>query len=117
MFSDVKGTGTIVENYGNKTRQVEVLNYKKARPHLGKNSDAIAKIHTKNQGIDIKNTLYAVKTKNVVTGDVLFGLQFDNRAARLFAEMNKQDNMPKMAKVRHDKSKIFGNHILPTFLA
>ena len=100
MFSDVKGTGTIVENYGNKTRQVEVLNYKKARPHLGKNSDAIAKILTKNQGIDIKNTLYAVKTKNVVTGDVLFGLQFDNRAARLFAEMNKQDNMPKMAKIK-----------------
>lgn len=100
MFSDIKGTGTIVENYGDKTRQVKVLDYKKARPHLGNNSDKIANILTKNQGIDIKNTLYAVKTKNVVTGDVLFGLQFDNRAARLFAEMNKQDNMPKMSKIK-----------------
>tara|TARA_Y100000588_G_scaffold777_3_gene1043 strand:+ start:4438 stop:5778 length:1341 start_codon:yes stop_codon:yes gene_type:complete len=107
MFSDVKGTGTIVENYGGRTNQIKVLNYSKARKHLGHNSDQIARILTKNQGIDIKNTLYALKTKNIATGDVLFGLQFDPRAARLFADMNKQDNLPKMKKIKAflDKNK------------
>tara|TARA_R110002110_G_scaffold93458_6_gene243154 strand:- start:6019 stop:7356 length:1338 start_codon:yes stop_codon:yes gene_type:complete len=107
MFSDIKGTGTIVENYGTKSNQIKVLNYSKARPHLGNNSNQIAKILTKNQGIDIKNTLYALKTKNIATGDVLFGLQFDPRAARLFADMNKQDNLPKMKRIKSflDKNK------------
>lgn len=101
MFSDLKGTGTIVEKYGDVTKQVKIMDYKRASGlgHLGKNSDDIARILTDAQGIDMKNTLYALKTKSKVTGDVLFGLQFDPRSARLFAMMNQKNNKPRIDQI------------------
>ena len=77
------------------------MDYKKASGlgHLGKNSNSIAKILTDAQGIDIKNTLYALKTKSRISGDVLFGLQFDPRSARLFAMMNQKNNKPRIDQI------------------
>ena len=99
MFDELKGTGTIVENYGKASKQIEVLDYAKARKHLG-HTDAIAEILTKNQGINIKNTLYALKTKNVATGDVLRGVQFDPRVAKFFAQMNERGNKATLGEIK-----------------
>ena len=100
MFSEETGKGNIIEKYGKKTKQIEVLDYKNAKikKSLGF-SRPIAKILTDAQGIDIDNTLFALKRKNVVTGDVLHSLQFDKRAAGLFAEMNKLGNKPTTKQV------------------
>lgn len=99
MFDELKGTGTVVENYGKLSKQINVLDYSKAKKHLGR-SDAIAEILTKNQGIDIKNTLYALKTKNVTTGDVLRGVQFDPRVANFFKQMNERGNKATLGEIK-----------------